>query len=244
VDLESVKISGSDSGILREEWEKKFDPLNLPPTALGGHGTPNFFPWESTESLHYCQISRPCDKNWGLGGRGKFLIFFKSNLQHEVWQRACTRANYCFYFILQGTKFAKKKFEDRVLNFFPVLEIWPPKLLPIFGKFLPKNSRRPYVRDIRAKLDRCTELSWEMSSNSTFGHNLWVVSRLRGGGAMAPRIYHGQEVTLAIFGQFPWPNRTSWVNSFYSTLWRDSSRKKLNSAFWISFPGRSCMHEK
>ena len=74
MDLESVKISGSDSGILKEGWEKKFDPLNLP---LGGHGTPNFFPLGSTESLLYCQISRPCDKNWGLGGRGKFLIFFK-----------------------------------------------------------------------------------------------------------------------------------------------------------------------
>ena len=71
VHLESVKISGSDSGILREGWEK-FDPLNLPPM---GSWDPKFFPLGSTESLLYCQISRPCDKNWGLGA-GQVFNFF------------------------------------------------------------------------------------------------------------------------------------------------------------------------
>jgi len=62
------------------------------------------------------------------------------------------------------------------------------------------------VRDIRGKLDLCTELSWEMSSNSMFGHNLGVGGGVEG--LWPPEYTHGQEVTLAIFGQFPWPNRT------------------------------------
>ena len=150
---------------------------------LGGHGTPKFFSLGSTESLLYCQISRPCDKNWGLGRRGKFLIFLNSNLQHEVWQQACTRANYCFYFILQWTKFAKKNSRTGFWISSPFWRYGLPNFTNFFGKFLPKIH---------------------------------------------------VEVTLAIFGQFPWPNRTSWVNSFYSTLQRNSSRKNLKSAFWIS----------
>ena len=121
-------------GFWGRDGKKSLAPLIYP---LGGHGTPNCFPLGSTESLLFCQISRPCDKNWGLGGRGKFLVFFKQQPTTRGWQRACTRANYWFYFIFQGTKFAKK-IEDRILNFFPVLEIWPPKLYQFFGTFLKK----------------------------------------------------------------------------------------------------------
>ena len=67
VDLESVKISGSDSGILKEGWEKSLTPSIYP---LGGDGTP-IFSLGGLPSL-YCQISRPCDKNWGLGGGAIF----------------------------------------------------------------------------------------------------------------------------------------------------------------------------
>ena len=135
MDLESVKISGSDSGILREGWEKKFDPSIYP---LGSHGTPNFFSLGGLPSLYFTvKFHAPATKT-GVLGWGKFLIFLNSNLQHEVWQRACTRANYYFDFILQGTKFAKKNSRTGFLNFFPVLEIWPPKLYQFFGKFLPK----------------------------------------------------------------------------------------------------------
>ena len=135
VDLESVKISGSDSGILREGWEKKFDPINLPHR---GSWDPQIFSLGGLPSLYFtAKFHAPATKTGVLGGRGKFLIFLNSNLQHEVWQRACTRANYCFYFILQGTKLAKKT-RGQDFKLLPRFGDMASQTLPIFGKFLPK----------------------------------------------------------------------------------------------------------
>ena len=67
-----------------------------------------------------------------------------------------------------------KKFRGQDFEFLPRFGDMASQSLPIFWYFFAKNSRRPRVRDIRAKLDLCTELSWEMSSSSTFGHNLGV----------------------------------------------------------------------
>ena len=65
------------AGFWGRGWgRKKFDPLNLPPR--GSWGPQIFFSRGSTKSLLYCQISRPCDKNWGVGGQGNFLIFFET----------------------------------------------------------------------------------------------------------------------------------------------------------------------
>ena len=104
VDLESVKISGSDSGILREGWEKSLTPSIYP---LGGMGPPIFSLGVYRISTLLPNFTPLWQKLWYWGARQVF-IFLNSNLQHEVWQRACTRANYCFYFILQATKFDKK----------------------------------------------------------------------------------------------------------------------------------------
>ena len=153
----------------------------------------------------------PLGKKMGSRGAGDVFIFFQTATCNTWgWHRACTRANYCLYFILQGTKFAKK-LSNRILNFFPILEIWPPKHYQIFCNFFFQNSRRPGVKETRAKLDLCTQFSWEISPNSTFGHNLGVGWGVEG--LWPPECTHGQNVILAIFGQFPWPNRTSWVNS-------------------------------
>ena len=73
VDLESVQISGSDSGILRG-WEKMFDPSIYP---LGGHGTPNF-------SLGVYRVSTllpkftPLRQKLGSWGAGQVFNFFKT----------------------------------------------------------------------------------------------------------------------------------------------------------------------
>ena len=80
VDLESVKISGSDSGILREGWEKSLAPLIYP---LGGHRTPNFFPWVYRVSTFLPNFT-PLRQKLGSWGRDKFLVFLNSNLQHEA----------------------------------------------------------------------------------------------------------------------------------------------------------------
>ena len=134
VDLKSVKISGCDSGILREGWKKKFDPLNLPPR--GSWDPQIFFPLGSTESTLLPNFTLLRQK-LGSWGRGKFLFFLNSNLQHEVWQRHALGPIIVFISSYMGRNLLKK-IEDRILNFFPVLEIWPPKLYQFFGKFLPK----------------------------------------------------------------------------------------------------------
>ena len=69
MDLESVKISGSDSVILREGWEKKFDSLNLPP---GGHEIPNFFPWGLPSLYFTAKFHAPGTKTGVLGGVASF----------------------------------------------------------------------------------------------------------------------------------------------------------------------------
>ena len=69
VDLESVKISGSDSGILRKRWEKKFDPFSLPPW-----DPQIFFPWVYQVSTLLPNFT-PLRQKLGSWGRGKFLIF-------------------------------------------------------------------------------------------------------------------------------------------------------------------------
>ena len=74
VDLESVKISGSDSEILKEGWEKSLTPSIYP---LGGHGTPKFF------SLGVYRVSTllpnftPLRQKLGSWGAGQVFNFFK-----------------------------------------------------------------------------------------------------------------------------------------------------------------------
>jgi len=69
VDLESVKISGSDSEILREGWEKKFDPLNLPPR---GSWDPKFFPLGLSSLYFIAKFHAPATKTGVLGGGASF----------------------------------------------------------------------------------------------------------------------------------------------------------------------------
>ena len=74
MDLESVKISGSDSGILREGWEKKFDPLNLPPR---GSWDPQIFLPGGLPSLYFtAKFHAPATKT-GVLGAGQVFNFFK-----------------------------------------------------------------------------------------------------------------------------------------------------------------------
>ena len=69
MDLESVKISGSDSGILKEGWEKKFDPLNLPPR---GSWDP-VFSLGGLPSLYFtAKFHAPATKTGVLGGGATF----------------------------------------------------------------------------------------------------------------------------------------------------------------------------
>jgi len=70
VDLESVKISGSDSGILREGWEKSLTPSIYP---LGGHGTSKFFSIGDLLSLYFtAKFHALATKTGVLGGGASF----------------------------------------------------------------------------------------------------------------------------------------------------------------------------
>jgi len=73
VDLESVKISGSDSGILREGGKKSLTPSIYP---LGSHGTPNFFTWGLPSLYFTVKFHTPATKT-GVLGAGQVFNFFK-----------------------------------------------------------------------------------------------------------------------------------------------------------------------
>ena len=73
MDLESVKISGSDSGILREGWEKKFDAINLLPR---GSWDPQIFYLGGLQSLYFtAKFHAPATKTGVLGGGAIFYFF-------------------------------------------------------------------------------------------------------------------------------------------------------------------------
>ena len=73
VDLESVKISGSDSGILREGWKKSLTPSIYP---LGGHGAPKIFSLGVYRVYFTAKFHAPATKTRVLGA-GQVFIFFK-----------------------------------------------------------------------------------------------------------------------------------------------------------------------
>jgi len=116
----------------------------------GSWGPKIFSPWGSTKSLLCCQISRPYVKSGVRGAWQLFSFFSIGHLVNRVLRGACTTVENFLYCILQRTKLSKKNFV-RILNFAPVLVIWPPNLTHFWKKNLAQNFRAPALQGYRVR---------------------------------------------------------------------------------------------
>ena len=98
---------------------------------------PQIFSLRGLPSLYFtAKFHAPATKTGVLEGGASFY-FFKATYNTRSDSGHALGPIIVFISSYRGRNLLKK-FEDRVLNFFPVLEIWPPKLYQFFGKFLPK----------------------------------------------------------------------------------------------------------
>jgi len=156
-DLESVKISE----IYRRNFEggggeeKHLTPPISPP---GGLGAPKFFPLGGLPSLYFAaKFHAP---KWKTGVRGAWQLFSFFSIGHfvnRVFRGACTTIENFLYCFLQRTKLSKKYFV-RILNFAPVLVIWPPKLDPFWEKKLAQIFRAQALQGYRVRYSQVQNL--------------------------------------------------------------------------------------
>jgi len=130
--LRTVKISGSDEGILMKRVGKnKIWPHFFPPYTL------QIF-WHGDFPSHHllAKDDAPMLKIVVRGWAEIFFDFFSESMRSHF--QACTTDKYFHWCVLQRPKLAKN-LSTRVLIYAPVWEICPPKLTNFIVKFWQKN---------------------------------------------------------------------------------------------------------